>query len=99
MASDCYFWKSFICNLVSILEDYLSAAKNFGFVLTVAIVTVIITYNNAYAYLDPGTGSYLLQLLLAGLLGGLLAIKMFWRNLKAFFAKLFSKSSDVGPDQ
>lgn len=74
-------------------------AKNIGLVLIVTIVAVIITYENAYAYLDPGTGSYLLQLLLAGLLGGLLAVKMFWRNLKAFFSNLFSKNNDVGPDQ
>jgi hypothetical protein len=77
----------------------LPVAKKIGLVLIVTIVTVIITYDNAYAYLDPGTGSYLLQLLLAGLLGGLLAVKMFWRNLKTFFSNLFSKSSDVGPDQ
>ena len=34
------------------------------------------------AYLDPGTGSFFLQLLVGGLFGGLLMIKHFWRQLK-----------------
>lgn len=44
-----------------------------------------------YAYLDPGTGSFFIQTLLAFLLGGLLTIKVFWKNIKAFFSNLFSK--------
>ena len=37
------------------------------------------------AYLDPGSGSMLLQVLLAVLLGAGVAIKIFWRNIKALF--------------
>lgn len=44
-----------------------------------------------YAYLDPGTGSYFFQLIIAALLGGLFAIKLFWNSIKAFFVKVFSK--------
>lgn len=37
-------------------------------------------------YLDPGSGSLLVQLLAAGLLGGVgIVIKMFWGRIKAFF--------------
>jgi hypothetical protein len=37
-------------------------------------------------YLDPGSGSLLVQLLAAGLLGGIaLLLKMFWGRIKAFF--------------
>ena len=67
--------------------------------MSVAIAVIAITYREAYAYLDPGTGSYLLQLIMAGILGGMLAIKMFWKNLRVFFSNLFSKKSDVEPDQ
>ena len=36
-------------------------------------------------YLDPGSGSLLVQLLAAGLLGGIgIAIKLFWGRIKAF---------------
>ena len=45
----------------------------------------------ANAYLDPGTGSYVLQLLIGGLLGGLFALGMFWRRVLAFFKRLFKR--------
>lgn len=34
-------------------------------------------------YVDPGTGSYLLQMLLAGVLGAGFAIRSFWSNIRA----------------
>ena len=37
-------------------------------------------------YLDPGSGSLLVQLLEAGLLGGIgILVKTFWGRIKAFF--------------
>jgi len=48
----------------------------------------------AQAYLDPGTGSYLFQILIAGLVGGLFALKLFWRQIKDFFQKLFGKKPE-----
>jgi hypothetical protein len=42
-----------------------------------------------FAYIDPGSGSMLFQILMAGLLGGLYAIKTFWRQITGFFRKLF----------
>ena len=35
------------------------------------------------AYLDPGTGSYALQLLMAGLFGGMFALRQTWGGLRA----------------
>ena len=46
---------------------------------------------NAYAYLDPATGSYILQIVLVVLVGGLFAVKQYYSKIKDFFAKLFSK--------
>jgi hypothetical protein len=43
------------------------------------------------AYLDPGSGSFLLQLLLAGILGGLFVVKMSWSRIKGFFRRLFTR--------
>jgi len=37
------------------------------------------------AYLDPGTGSLLIQLLLAGLLGIGVAIRIYWKKIKKLF--------------
>lgn len=41
----------------------------------------------AYAYLDPGTGSYIFQLLIAGLAGSLFLVKIYWKRIAAFFTK------------
>ena len=39
----------------------------------------------AHAYLDPGTGSMLLQGLLAGIMAVGVTLGIYWRRLKAFF--------------
>jgi len=45
-----------------------------------------------YAYIDPGTGSYIFQALIAVFIGGVFAIKVFWKKIKNFFCKhLFRK--------
>lgn len=38
----------------------------------------------AWAYLDPGTGSMLLQLLIGGVAGALVVVKLYFWRLKAF---------------
>lgn len=39
------------------------------------------------AYLDPGSGSYLLQLLIAAILGGVFALRVYWGRIKSFFRR------------
>ena len=38
-------------------------------------------------YIDPGSGSYLVQMIIAAVLGGLFYIKTIWRRVKLFFSK------------
>ena len=40
----------------------------------------------ALAYLDPGTGSAVIQMVVAGVMGALFVMKMYWRKLVAFFS-------------
>lgn len=40
---------------------------------------------SAYAYLDPGTGSMILQVLLGGVAGLALAGKLYWHKLLSLF--------------
>lgn len=42
----------------------------------------------AHAYIDPGTGSLILQMLIAGLLGASFAVKIHWRKIRAFLINL-----------
>ena len=46
------------------------------------------------AYLDPGSGSFLLQLVIAGILGAALAVRMSWGRIKGFFRR----KGDTPPD-
>ena len=39
----------------------------------------------AQAYLDPGTGSMVLQLILGGIAGAMVVLKLYWTRLKSFF--------------
>jgi hypothetical protein len=49
-----------------------------------------------HAYLDPGSGSMLVQILLAGVAGLAVAIKVFWRRILAFFGLVKDKKRDEG---
>ena len=56
---------------------------------------------DAQAYLDPGTGSMLLQGLIAGVAGGMAVIGLYWSKLKGFLASRGSKdlpSDAADPD-
>lgn len=42
-------------------------------------------------YLDPGSGSYILQVAMAGLLGAAFALKSSWLSIKMQFRAKFAK--------
>jgi hypothetical protein len=39
------------------------------------------------AYLDPGSGSFILQILIASLLGAVFIIRAYWKKITTFFHK------------
>ena len=43
----------------------------------------------AQAYIDPGTGGMLLQLLLGGVAGALVVAKLYWLRIKEGFQSIF----------
>ena len=51
------------------------------------IVGLISYTSPAYAYIDPGTGSMLLQGLIGGLAAILSFLSLYWQKVKAFFVK------------
>lgn len=54
----------------------------------------------SHAYLDPGTGSIILQSLLASIAVALGAIRMYWQQCKAFVLRLMrieKKADGTGP--
>jgi hypothetical protein len=50
------------------------------------------------AYLDPGSGSFILQLLVAGILGGAVAIRMYWDKIKARFSRKPKETPAAKPE-
>jgi hypothetical protein len=44
-------------------------------------------FTEASAYLDPGTGSMVLQLLLGGVAGAVVVVKLYWEKVKDFFTR------------
>ena len=64
--------------------------------LFAALIFYSLFPQKCYAYLDPGTGSYILQMVIAALLIAPFVIKMFWKKIKMFFKKLFSTGENLG---
>ncbi len=52
----------------------------------------------AQAYIDPGTGSYVLQMAIAGLLAASYAVKLYWRKIRRTIRSPFSKGSEDEAD-
>ena len=50
----------------------------------------------AWAYLDPGTGSMMLQLLLGGIAGAMVLGKLYWHRLRTFVTSRFSSKPNHG---
>lgn len=67
--------------------------RNIRILLTLSLVALFITVQPAHAYLDPGTGSYILQMILAGTLGGLYIFKGYIGRLFGGIKSLLTKSS------
>jgi len=71
--------------------------KNLIKIAKIAIFSLLLFLfleHSVYAYLDPGSGSYFFQLIIAVLLGGIFSIKLFWNKIKIFLRRLFSKNKD-----
>lgn len=60
--------------------------------LGVSLLLIISFPCFAYAYLDPGTGSYILQILIAAFFASLYAIKRYWHQIKSYLSGLFMRS-------
>lgn len=62
------------------------------------IMAMVLMPTPALAYLDPGTGSFVIQGIIAAIVGGGFAVKMFWGRIKA---KITGKTptEDDDPDE
>lgn len=56
--------------------------------LSLAVFAVVLgSPAQAFAYLDPGSGNVLLQLLLGGIAGALTALRLYWHQFMGLFRR------------
>lgn len=49
--------------------------------------------DTAHAYLDPGTGSVMLQVFLGGIVGALTVIRLYWKRIRSVFSRRSTKEA------
>ena len=62
------------------------------------IAAGLIIPGNAYCYIDPGTGSFMLQILVGIIIGAIVTLKVYWAKTKIFLSGLFSSKKKTGKD-
>jgi len=62
-----------------------------------AFVFLIFGASPAYAYIDPGSGSFILQMLLAGFFALMFGLRQVRDKIKAAFISKFSKKNENDP--
>ena len=67
-------------------------AVNRGIHLAVIVAACIVTARPVYAYLDPGTGSIILQSILAGVAVVMGVLRLYWYRIKSFLGGANGKS-------
>ena len=63
------------------------------FLSLIAFFMISNPFTIAHAYLDPGSGSMLLQLLLGGVTGVVVIVKLYWERVKSMFHRRDSTGS------
>ena len=68
--------------------------KRFYIFLYSNIIAIFLIVTNAYAYLDPGTGSFILQAIIGFLAALSAGFLYYWTKVKNFFLKFFKKNNN-----
>lgn len=78
--------------IAAVLEKGSIMQKKLSMTAVIAVFSAMaFSVTPAYAYLDYGTGSMILQALIGGIVGGMIAIKVYWHKVKGFFSSLKNK--------
>lgn len=89
---------SVICSKINVLSQkvMLNQVKFAFFLLAVFLIAFPA---QAYAYLDPGTGSYILQVAAAVFFAGIFVVKTWWRQIMNLPSRLFGKKNEKDKDK
>ena len=71
------------------------SASVFISVILIATASLLVTTREAHAYIDLGSGSFILQMLLASLFASLFTLKVFWHRVTRSVSRFFSRIKSV----
>ena len=54
-------------------------------ILPLSFISLFLSISSAHAYLDPGTGSIILQAIIGALAAIVVALKLYWHKFLVFF--------------
>ena len=62
--------------------------------LAIAVLSFFSQFSlpDAFAYIDPGSGSIVIQMLIGALVGVGIAVKVFWFKIKLSLSSVFNKN-------
>jgi hypothetical protein len=60
---------------------------------TILFLCFFLFTSSAHAYLDPGTGSIILQAIIGAFAAFFSTLYIFWEKVKIFFSKVFKKDN------
>lgn len=66
-------------------------------VLLLGMVSLVFP-SRAHAYIDPGTGTYVLQMAIAGMLATAYVVKIYWRKIVRVILSPFRKGGEDEAD-
>jgi hypothetical protein len=84
--------------LQTVFEEYNFHMSEVLIIFGVLLITQLISAKEARAYLDPGTGSYLIQILVASLAALGLTVSHYWSRIKSAIFKKNNKRKNNGDD-
>ena len=61
----------------------------------ILLASLLLASSNAYAYIDPGTGSILIQGIIATIAAVAVTMRLYWYRIKAFFGLGKDKSNET----
>jgi len=72
--------------------------------LVKSLMMILLWSPNCFAYLDPGTGGVILQIILGGIAGLLVSARLYWASVRNFFTTRMgfltghNKKSEINQD-
>ena len=68
-------------------------------IIPVIALLLILTARSAYAYLDPASGSMILQIIVAAVAAVLITLKAFWHKIRGMFGGSPTEESEESDDE